>query len=132
MLLYLCFARVISGMCRRTNEIYSLFGCFRLSPHVAPRLLSQVVGVWDLYVGKGRVVKDIAAAEVSRVARAKGALGDWKGITGLLGTKSTAGGGSLPDLDRLRCGKVPYRALSRRLSWCNFDLVGGTRVCDPG
>ncbi|CAM9603054.1 unnamed protein product [Ectocarpus sp. 8 AP-2014] len=62
---------------------------------------TQVVGVWELFVGKGRVVTDVAAAEVSRVARAMGALGDWKGIIGLLGTKSTAGGGSLPDLDRL-------------------------------
>ncbi|CAM9921957.1 unnamed protein product, partial [Ectocarpus sp. 13 AM-2016] len=62
---------------------------------------TQVVGVWELFVGKGRIVTDVAAAEVSRVARAMGALGDWKGIIGLLGTRSTAGGGPLPDLDRL-------------------------------
>ncbi|CAN0528575.1 unnamed protein product, partial [Ectocarpus sp. 12 AP-2014] len=62
---------------------------------------TQVVGVWELFVGKGRVVTDVAAAEVGRVARAMGALGDWKGIIGLLGTRSTAGGGPLPDLDRL-------------------------------
>eukprot|EP00903_Cladosiphon_okamuranus_P005631 g5598.t1 len=62
---------------------------------------TQVVSVWNLFVGKGRKVEEIAAGDVSQVAKALGALGDWKGIVGLLQSMSTEGGGLLPPLNRL-------------------------------
>lgn len=60
--------------------------------------------MWNLFVGKGRKVEEIAPGDVSRAAKALGALGDWKGIVGLLQSMSTEGGGLLPLLNRLRYG----------------------------
>lgn len=59
--------------------------------------------MWNLFVGKGRFVEEIVPGDVSRVAKALGALGDWTGIVGLLQSMSTEGGGLLPPLNRLRC-----------------------------
>lgn len=66
--------------------------------------------MWNLFVGKGRFVKEIAPGDVSRVARALGALGDWKEIVVLLQSMTTEGGGLLPPLNRVRCVRTDGRA----------------------
>jgi len=67
------------------------------------------VSVWKLFVGKGRLVEGITPGDISLVAKALGALGDWRGIVRLLQSKSTVGGGLLPSaLNRLRCARVYF------------------------
>lgn len=72
-----------------------------------------------MFVGKGRFVEEIAPGDVSRVAKALGTIGDWKGVVQVLQSKSTEGGGLLPPLNRLRCVEwnTLYRADGYRAGW---------------
>lgn len=73
--------------------------------------------MWKLFVGKGRLVEDIAPGEVSRVAKALGALGDWRGIVRLLESKKVEGGGRLPALNGFRCEHCRAELPALALHW---------------
>ncbi len=77
--------------------------------------------MWKLFVGRGKIVEDITPADISLVAKALGALGDWKGIVRLLQSKSTVGGGGL---NRVRWEKYFLGGLSTNVekSCCIFFL----------
>lgn len=66
---------------------------------IASLMVRKVISVWDLFIGEGRMVTDIRARDVTVVVSAMGAVRAWGRIVALLKSKSTPGGGVLPQLN---------------------------------